>query len=65
VDAVAAFASTLAGVDRVEVLPFHQLGAAKWAELGLAYQLTGVAPPSSTLVARVEEQFRSHGLHVV
>lgn len=65
VEAVAAFVATLSGVERVEVLPFHQLGAAKWAELGLAYQLKDVAPPSSNLVCRVEDQFRSHGLKVV
>ena len=65
VEAVAAFAATLSGVDRVEVLPFHQLGAAKWAELGLAYQLGGVSPPSDALVQRVEGQFRAHGLNVV
>jgi len=65
VAAVAAFASTLSGVERVEVLPFHQLGAGKWAELGLAYQLADVAPPTPELVARVEAQFRAHGLNVV
>jgi pyruvate formate lyase activating enzyme len=65
VEAVAAFTATLSGVDRVEVLPFHQLGAAKWAELGLAYQLDGVSPPSDALVRRVEAQFRAHGLNVV
>lgn len=65
VEAVAAFAATLDGVDRVEVLPFHQLGAAKWAALGLPYQLADLAPPSPALVARVEGQFRSHRLDVV
>jgi pyruvate formate lyase activating enzyme len=65
VEAVAAFAATLSGVDRVEVLPFHQLGAVKWADLGLAYQLGGVRPPSAELVQRVEQQFRAHGLTVV
>jgi pyruvate formate lyase activating enzyme len=65
VEAVAAFTATLSGVDRVEVLPFHQLGAAKWEQLGVAYQLGEVAPPSSELVERVESQFRAHGLNVV
>jgi len=65
VAAVAAFASTLSGVERVEVLPFHQLGAGKWAELELAYQLADVPPPTPELVARVEAQFRARGLNVV
>jgi len=65
VDAVAAFIATLDGVERVEVLPFHQLGAGKWAELGLQYQLADVAGPTPELIYRVENQFRSHGLTVV
>ena len=65
VEAVAAFAATLHGVERVEVLPFHQLGANKWAELALPYQLSKVPPPSDALVERVENQFRAHGLTVL
>jgi len=65
IEAVAAFASTLRGVERLEVLPFHQLGAVKWAELDLRYQLSDVAPPSQELVTQVEDQFRSHGLVVI
>ena len=41
---MAAFAATLNGVERVEVLPFHQLGANKWAELNLPYQLADGGP---------------------
>lgn len=65
VEAVASFAAGLDGVERFEVLPFHQLGAAKWAQLGLPYQLGGVRPPSDELIARVEGQLRAHGLPVV
>lgn len=65
VESVAAFTGTLNGVERVEVLPFHQLGADKWARLGLPYQLADVDTPSPALVERVEDQFRSHGLVVV
>jgi pyruvate formate lyase activating enzyme len=65
VEAVAAFTAALDGVDRVEVLPFHQLGAHKWAELGLRYQLAGVAPPSREQVERAQDRFRAHGLAVV
>jgi pyruvate formate lyase activating enzyme len=64
VDAVAAFAATMHGVERVEVLPFHQLGAEKWRRLNLPYQLADVAPPTPALVERVEGQFHAHGLNV-
>ena len=62
---VARFMSTLAHVERVEVLPFHQLGAGKWADLRLPYQLADVPPAAPELVRRAEAQFRAHGLNVV
>jgi pyruvate formate lyase activating enzyme len=65
VEKVARFTSTLAHVERVEVLPFHQLGAGKWADLRLSYQLADVPPSAPELVRRVEDQFRAHGLTVV
>jgi pyruvate formate lyase activating enzyme len=62
VDAVARFAATLSGVERVEVLPFHRLGAAKYEELGVRFPLAGTPPPSAELLARVRGQFAGHGL---
>ena len=64
VEKVARFMSTLAHVERVEVLPFHQLGAGKWADLRLPYQLADVPPAAPELVRRAEAQFRAHGLTV-
>jgi len=48
----------------VEVLPFHQLGAFKWKELGLEYELADTPPASADLVARVHGQFRDAGCNV-
>lgn len=59
---LAAFAAELGNVERVDVLPFHQLGRHKWEKLGINYTLNDVSPPESALVQRVCEQFRSAGL---
>lgn len=64
VEAVAEYAASLATVQRVEVLPFHQMGRDKWQRLGINYELEDVEPPDADLVARVREQFRSRGLTV-
>jgi pyruvate formate lyase activating enzyme len=62
VEAVADHVSSLSTVARVEVLPFHQMGRDKWADLGLRYELTDTRPPSHELVERVRAQFRARGL---
>jgi len=59
---IAAFAAELGNVDRVDVLPFHQMGRHKWEKLGLDYKLNEVEPPPRELVQRVCEQFRAEGL---
>jgi pyruvate formate lyase activating enzyme len=51
-------------VERVEVLPFHQMGRDKWDELGMRYELTETKPPSPELVERVRATFRDRGLSV-
>lgn len=65
VDQLAEFVSTLKNVQRVEVLPFHQMGAFKWQELGLKYELTDTPVPTDALVDRVKKQFEAKGLTVV
>lgn len=51
-------------VERVEVLPFHNMGVDKWRELGFTYNLEGTQPPAAEDVERVREVFRSRGLEV-
>ncbi|MFF7729070.1 pyruvate formate-lyase-activating protein [Streptomyces sp. NPDC008001] len=62
VDGLAAFVAGLACVDRVDVLPFHKLGAGKYEALGLPFPLRNTRTPDAALVRRVRQQFRAHGL---
>jgi pyruvate formate lyase activating enzyme len=64
VEGIASFAASLGNVGRVDVLPLHRLGEAKYAALGLPFPLADVDPPSAEQLDRVRDQFRSHGLLV-
>ena len=64
VEAIASFVATLDGVERMEILPFHQMGRAKWEATGAPYLLENTQPPNHELVARVKSQFEAHGLNV-
>ena len=62
IDQLATFVATLHTVERLEVLPFHKLGAAKYAELGIPFPLAHTPTPAPELVGRVRDQFASHGI---
>ncbi len=60
---IARFAAELGNVQRVDVLPFHQLGRYKWKELGIEYTLDQTEPPSVEMVANVCAIFAGEGLN--
>jgi pyruvate formate lyase activating enzyme len=62
ISSIAAFARDLGNVERVDVLPFHQMGKYKWKRLGLEYTLEDTQPPSVELVERTCAVFRDAGL---
>jgi pyruvate formate lyase activating enzyme len=59
---LAQFVAGLGNVDRVDVLPFHKLGAAKYEALGIPFPLRDNPVPDQTLTERVRKQFRELGL---
>ena len=59
---VAEFAASLGNVERVEILPFHQMGKYKWEKLGLDYALVATEAPTVASVARAIGIFRDAGL---
>ena len=62
IEGIAGFAAGLGNVERVDVLPFHQMGRFKWEKLGLQYSLETVAPPVDALVEETLKTFRAAGL---
>lgn len=47
-------------VQRVELIPYHQLGVHKYRELKRPYALDGVAPPTAAAVAQAATIFRNY-----
>ena len=62
VSQIARFAASLGNVERVDVLPFHQMGRYKWARLGIEYTLHDVDPPSIEQVEATCALFKEVGL---
>ena len=48
------FIETLQNIERVEVLPYHSMGAYKWKELGVRYTLEDTQPPAADRVKNAE-----------
>ena len=61
---IARFVAGLGNVQRVDVLPFHQMGRFKWQKLGIPYTLEAVEPASNELVEKTCAVFRTEGLKV-
>jgi pyruvate formate lyase activating enzyme len=59
---IADFAAQLGNVERVEVLPFHQMGRFKWQTLGIRYALEKTAEPTQEELAKACAVFRARGL---
>lgn len=49
------FIDTLSGVERVEILPYHDYGKFKWEELGKKYELDDVKPPSQEEIDKAKQ----------
>jgi pyruvate formate lyase activating enzyme len=61
---LATFACKLGNVERVEVLPYHSMGAWKWEQLGAQYPLKHINEPTNDQVEYARMPFRKAGLTV-
>jgi pyruvate formate lyase activating enzyme len=62
---MADFAAELGNVERVDVLPFHQMGRFKWEKLGMDYKLKDAQPPPKEIIDQALARFRKAGLTAV
>lgn len=58
----AQYASKFTNVERVDILPFHQMGINKWKQLGKTYPLKGLSTPTQEEIKKADFIFRSYGL---
>ncbi|MEU9076992.1 pyruvate formate-lyase-activating protein [Kitasatospora sp. NPDC048538] len=65
IEGVATFAASLGNVTRVDILPFHKLGAAKWRALELDFPLADTPDPTPDRTAEARGVFTAHGLYAV
>lgn len=63
IEGIARFVASLGNVERVDVLPFHQLGRFKWEQLGMNYELHDTPSPSNEAVKTAKAIFLAHGLN--
>ncbi|MEV4624202.1 pyruvate formate-lyase-activating protein [Asanoa sp. NPDC049573] len=61
-EGLADFLATLSTLERVEILPFHKLGAHKYEQMGLTFPLAGARVPAADEIARAHEVFAGRGL---
>ena len=59
---IANFAKTLKGVTEMHILPYHRLGADKYAGLGRNYELDGVLPPTDEHMEMLKSVAESVGI---
>lgn len=62
---MAEFAASLGNVERVDVLPFHQMGKFKWDRLGMDYTLRNAQVPAREMVEKIIACFWNAGLKTV
>lgn len=63
IEGVAKFAASLGNIERVDVLPFHQLGKFKWEQMGMKYELGDTPTPTQEATEAAKALFRAHGLN--
>lgn len=60
----AKYCKNLTNVERVDILPFHQLAIHKWEQVGIIYPLKDTRVPTTEEIIKAEDIFEEYGLPV-
>ncbi len=63
-DQIASLAGSLPGIQRVDILPYHQAAIGKYSRLNMSYLLGEVGPPSEERMIAIQDHLQSYGLQV-
>ncbi|STU91161.1 pyruvate formate-lyase activating enzyme [Klebsiella pneumoniae subsp. ozaenae] len=55
------FTRDMGNVEKIELLPYHELGKHKWVAMGEEYKLDGVHPPKKETMERVKGILEQYG----
>ncbi|EAO2084370.1 pyruvate formate lyase 1-activating protein [Salmonella enterica] len=59
------FTRDMGNVEKIELLPYHELGKHKWVAMGEEYKLDGVKPPKKETMERVKGILEQYGHKVM
>jgi pyruvate formate lyase activating enzyme len=62
---LAEFIKPMSNVEKVELLPYHELGKHKWEALGEEYELTHISPPDRETMEQIKQVFLDAGITAV
>lgn len=59
------FTKDMKNIEKIELLPYHELGKHKWTAMNEEYKLDGVKPPSKETMEKVKSILESYGHKVM
>ncbi|WGL99276.1 pyruvate formate lyase 1-activating protein [Arsenophonus sp. aPb] len=59
------FTRDMPNIEKIELLPYHELGKHKWLAMGEKYQLADIRPPTTETMERVKHILQGYGHKVV
>ncbi|GIU44861.1 pyruvate formate lyase 1-activating protein [Shewanella colwelliana] len=62
---LAEFIKPMSNVEKVELLPYHELGKHKWEAMGEEYELSNISPPSRATMDQIKQIFLEAGINAV